>query len=202
MIKLFYVPNTRATRPRWMLEELGVPYDLVRLDPGKGENRTAEYLRVHPLGQVPALVDGATTVLELAAICAWLADRFPEKGFVPAPGSAARAAYYQWLFFAAATLEPPVADYAHHTSMWPEAKRIPAVAEEARQGVARVVATLEQHLTGRQFLAGDALSAADIVVGSIVGWARSLRLLEDAPAVAAWWKGLSARPAFRRARAD
>lgn len=202
MIKLFYVPNTRASRPRWMLEELGVPYELVRLDPAKGDNRTEGYLQVHPLGQVPALVDGGTALFESAAICAYLADRFPEKRLAPAPGSAARAAYYQWLFFGAASLEPPVADYAHHTRTWPEARRVPAIAEEARHLFLAAASALEAHLAGRPFLVGDELSAADVVVASILGWAHSLRLLEGHPGLAAWSKALSRRPAFQRSRAD
>ncbi len=202
MIKLFYVPNTRATRPRWMLEELGVPYELVRLDPSKGENRTASYLGIHPLGQVPALVDGGTTVFESAAICAYLADRFPERRLAPEVGSPARAAYYQWLFFGMASLEPPVADYSHHTRVWPEARRVPAVAEEARQTFARVAFVLEGHLAGRQFLVGEELSAADVIVASILGWAHSMRLLEGLPALGAWSKAMSKRPAFQRSRAD
>lgn len=202
MIKLFYVQNTRASRPRWMLEELGVPYELVRLDPAKGENRTAGYLGVHPLGQVPALVEGDTTVFESAAICAYLADRFPERRLAPAPESPARAAYYQWLFFGTASLEPPVADYAHHTRAWPEPRRVPAIAEEAQQTFARTASVLETHLAGRQFLVGDQLSAADVIVASILGWAHSMRLLQGHPGLAAWSKGMSKRPAFQRSRAD
>src|ERR1700733_14190179 len=84
-MKLYFAPRTRASRPRWLLEELGVPYELVRLDLSTQENRAPEFLAVSPLGQLPALVDGDTTLLEPSAICLYLADRSPEKQLAPPP---------------------------------------------------------------------------------------------------------------------
>src|SRR5450432_3445744 len=104
-MKLYFAPRTRASRPRWQLEELGIPYQLVKLDLSKQENQTPEFLAVSPLGELPVLVDGDVTLLEPAAICLYLADRFPEKQLAPLPGSAARGAYLQWLLFAEATLQ-------------------------------------------------------------------------------------------------
>src|SRR4051794_3745039 len=113
MLKLYYVPRTRAVRARWMLEELGVPHELHRVDLANGEHRSPEYLaRVHPLGHVPVLVDGETAIFESAAIIAYLADRFPEKQLAPAPGSPERGPYYQWMFYAVTELEPHVATYS------------------------------------------------------------------------------------------
>jgi glutathione S-transferase len=132
MIKLYYAPNTRATRPRWMLEELSVPYELVKLDLQKGENRAPAYLAVHPLGQVPALEDGAVRVFESAAIVAWLADRYAAKGLAPALDAPERAANLQWLFFGAVTLEPQIARYANATA-GPEEKRDAARAAASRR---------------------------------------------------------------------
>jgi len=83
MIKLYYAPRTRSTRPRWLLEELGVPYELVRLDLGKGDHKKAEYLAIHPHGVVPALEDDGRVIIESLAICLYVADKFPEKGFAP-----------------------------------------------------------------------------------------------------------------------
>ena len=107
-MKLYYAPQTRATRPRWMLEEIGAPYELVRLQLSKGEHKQPEYLRVHPHGAVPAFADEHVTLFESGAICAYLADTFPEKQLAPAAGSAQRGPYYQWLFYSMATMEPPV----------------------------------------------------------------------------------------------
>src|SRR5512143_2861365 len=105
-MKLYFTPRTRATRPRWLLEELGVPYELVRVDLEAGQNRTADYLALHPLAQVPVLVDDDQVLIESAAICMHLGDRFPAARLAPAVGSRLRGPYLQWMFYCAATLEP------------------------------------------------------------------------------------------------
>ena len=107
-LKLYFAPRTRATRPRWLLEELGVPYELVELDMSKQEHKQLPYLRIHPLGRVPALADGDQVIFESAAICMYLADKFPEKKLAPAVGTPERGQYYQWMVYAGATLEPEV----------------------------------------------------------------------------------------------
>ena len=94
-MKLYYVPKTRASRPRWVLEELGVPYELVRLDPARAETRSAEHLERHPLGHVPVLEDRGQQIFESGAICLHLADLFPEKRLLPPPGSVERGLAYQ-----------------------------------------------------------------------------------------------------------
>ena len=106
-MRLYYVPRTRAGRPRWVLEELGIPYELVRLDPARGETRSPEHLSRQPLGHVPALEDEGGLLFESAAICLYLAEKYPEKGLVPPPGSRGRGLTYQWLFYAMTELEPP-----------------------------------------------------------------------------------------------
>lgn len=200
-MKLYYVPNTRATRPRWMLEELEVPYELIALDPKKAENKSAGYLAIHPLGKVPALVDGEVRMFESAAIVAWLADRYPEKGFAPAPGTPERAAYEQWLHFGMSTLEPALVDVSGHTRTRPEEKRVPHIAEEAKESFWVSADVLEEHLTARLYLLGERFSAADVVVGSILSWARSLKLLAGRPALEAYVARLVERPAWKRSRA-
>ena len=101
-LKLHYVPQTRAGRVRFVLEELGVPFELLRME--AKDTKSPEYLKVNPLGHVPALVDGDTTVIESAAICMYLADKFPEKKLAPPPGTPERAAYYQWIVYAMVTM--------------------------------------------------------------------------------------------------
>ncbi|HYQ80863.1 MAG TPA: glutathione S-transferase N-terminal domain-containing protein, partial [Anaeromyxobacteraceae bacterium] len=130
-MKLYYVPRTRAWRPRWMLEELGVPYQLVRLDPAKGETRSAEHLARQPLGHVPALEDGPVRMFESAGICLYLAERFPEKGFLPPLATPGRAATYQWLFYAMTELEPPCVALSAERKK-PEAERNAAAVEDAK----------------------------------------------------------------------
>ena len=203
MLKLYYVPRTRAVRVRWMLEELGVPYELHRVDLMAGEQRSAEYLaRVHPLGHVPALIDGDTCIFESGAIIAHLADRFPEKQLAPTPGSPERGPYYQWLFYAMTELEPHVQLYSAHTQRLPEDRRIAAVADEARRALNANLLALEQALSdGREFVLGR-FTAADVVVSGVVGWAFMLRMIEDRPLTQAWSKRLADREAARRSRAD
>src|SRR5215216_2978564 len=103
-LRLYFVPRTRSLRPRWLLEELGVPYELVRLE--SADTKTPEYLAVHPLGRVPALVDDGVALFESAALYLHLADKYGEGKMAPAPGTIERGLYYQWILFASASLEP------------------------------------------------------------------------------------------------
>src|SRR5882672_4547196 len=122
-MKLYFAPRTRSTRPRWMLEELGVPYELIAVDLAAKENREPGYLHVHPLGQVPALVDGDVTVFESIAICMYLADRCPGRSLAPAASSPLRGQYYQWLLFCASTIEPAIGRWSQHGGDVAEAER-------------------------------------------------------------------------------
>jgi glutathione S-transferase len=201
-MKLYYARMTRATRPRWMLEEIGEPYEIVRLDLSKGEHKKPEYLKIHPHGAVPALVDGDLALFESAAICAYLADKFAAKGFAPAIGTPERGLYYQWLVYSMATMEPPVLKVFLNTRMLPEAERSPAAVEEGKTQWARVARTLDTALAGKQFIVGDRLTAADVMVASIAGWARVLGLVDGFPVLQQYLARMAERPAFRRANAD
>ena len=201
-MKLFYVPQTRASRPRWMLEELGEPHELVRLDRAKGENLAPAYLAINPTGMVPALVDGAVTIFESAAIVLYLADKFEGRGLCPPVGSEARARYYQWAFYAMTTLESPVAEVSAHAATRPEAERVPALAEQGRAAFQRAAKSAEEQLAKTPFILGDTFSAADVLLTGTLAWARSLRLLEALPHCKAYVKRLIERPAFARSRAD
>ena len=201
-MKLYYAPQTRAVRPRWLLEEIGAPYTLVRLDMSKGEHKMPEYVKIHPHGAVPALVDGDVTMFESAAICAYLADKFAEKRLAPPVGSPARGPYYQWLIYSMATLEPPVLQVFSHTVMLPEAERSAAAAEEGRAKFGQIADVLTQALEGKSFLLGEQFSAADVMIGSTLIWGQMLGLLNDYPVLAAYVGRLAGRPAFQRAHAD
>ena len=198
-MKLYYVPYTRASRPRWMLEELGLPYELVRLDPKKGDNKGPDYLRVHPLGKVPALVDGEVTLFESAAIVLYLADKAGR--LAPQAGSTLRAEYYQWILFGVTTLEPPLASVDAHTRSLPEEKRVARVAEEGRVTFAEAARAVEKRLEGRDWLLGE-FSGADVLVGSVLWWARATKLLGGHPILEAYVDRIKARPAWQRSRAD
>ena len=200
-IKLYFAPRTRATRPRWILEELGVPFELVQLDLSKGEHKQMSHLRLHPLGRVPVLVDGDVTIFESAAICLYLADKYIDKKLAPAFGSEARALYYQWIVFAATELEPPIAEYANHTSFLPEDKRNPDIAAAAKEKALAAIKVVENGMLGKMYLVNDKFSAADIVLGSILRWADSMKLLTNAPDIQSWLYELKSRAAFKKAMA-
>jgi glutathione S-transferase len=199
MLKLYYAPRTRSARPRWLLEELGVPYELVRLDLSKGEHKRAEYLAVHPHGLVPALEDDGRTFMESVAICLHLADKFPEKELAPAPGSLERGEYYQWMVYGVATLEPTLQKIFDNTLL-PENERENETATNARKRFDEIAAVLTHAVAGKPFLVGGKLTAADVIVGSLLAWARSMGLLKEQPALESYVKNLTARPAFRRAQ--
>lgn len=203
MLRLYHSGQSRSVRPRWLLEELGVPYDLVRLDLQAGDQKKPEYLRINPNGAVPALVDGDVTLFESAAICEYLADKFAEKRLAPPVGTAARGYYYQWIHFAMSTIEPPLITIFLHTVMRPEAERIPALVAPARVALKASLGVLDNALAGRTFLVGDDLTNADVIVGSTLAWAQMLGLLDaTTPATAAYIGRLMGRPAFQRAMAD
>lgn len=200
-MKLYFSPRTRATRPRWLLEELGEPYELINVDLEKGENKQISYLRIHPLGQVPALVDGDTTVFESIAICMYLADKFIDgkKKLAPAFGTPERAHYYQWMLFAGSTLEPAVSEYFAHTQGLPAEKRNPETAAKAKERALAAIKAVEHAMLGKMYLVGEKLSAADIVLGSIMRWAESMKLLEGAPDLASWLYELKSHAAYKKA---
>lgn len=199
-ITLYYVPRTRAVRPRWLLEELGVPYELRRLDVGAQENRRPVYLAIHPHGQVPALREGEVVLFESMAICAWLADRFPDRGMAPPVASPLRARYYQWLAYGPATLEPAISQVFQHTTQLPEAQRVAALAEKGRERFAECAAVLAAAID--PFVLGASFSAADVVIGANLIWARRVGLLEGRPALEDYVARLRDRPAAQRAFAD
>ncbi|MFY0562235.1 glutathione S-transferase family protein [Archangium lansingense] len=191
-MKLYFAPRTRATRARWLLEELEVPYELVKLDLARQENTTPAYLAVHPLGELPALVDGDVTLLESLAICLHLADRFPEKHLAPPMGSAERGPYYQWMVFAEVSLDPVVMEFYASTRS----------NEELAKHRARLTAVLDFITAGlgdREFLVGEAFTAADVVMASILHLANTLKLLDGHPRLVEYVKRHTQRPAVRKA---
>ena len=198
-MKLYFVPRTRSTRPRWMLEELGVPYELVRLDPAKGETRTDEHTTRHPLQHVPVLETREGSIFESAAIVLHLADLHPEKKLLGAPGSHARAQAYQWLFFAMTELEPPCIEYALHLRAKTEGSPEAALAKDK---FSMAVRPLERRFSANDYLIGDEFSAADVVVGAVLSWANAMGLISEAPNLSVYVERIKDRPAFKAAFGD
>ncbi len=192
---LYTHPMSRGRIARWMLEETGRPYRAEIL--GYGSSMKApEFLAINPMGKVPALRHGETVVTEAAAICAYLADAFPEAGLAPPPGDPARGAYYRWLFFAAGPIEAAVTNAA-----------MGFVVPKDREPMAgygslpAVLDTLEGALSQSEYLAGGRFSAADLYVGSALGWGMMFGTVEKRPVFERYWQRLAGRPAAARANA-
>ncbi len=190
----FYTnPMSRGRIVRWMLEEVGEPYETVLLDYGT-TMKGADYLAVNPMGKVPAILHGETVVTECAAICAYLADAFPESNLAPPPGSRARGPYYRWLFFAAGPVEAAVT-----------AKSLGLLAPEDKQAMAgygtfdHVIDALETALAPGPYLCGEQFTAADVYVGAQLGWGLMFKSIEPRPAFTDYVGRLQARPAAIRA---
>lgn len=192
---LYTNPMSRGRIARWMLEEVGVPYrtEIVAYGPAM---KAPGYRAINPMGKVPALRHGAQTVTETPAICAYLADAFPEAGLAPAP--AARGAYYRWLFFAAGPLEAAVADRMLGVEISEEKQRMVGYGTFATV-MDTLSAAVTGALAGSGYLAGDRFSAADLYVGAHVGWGLQFGSIEERPGFADWWARIGDRPAFRRA---
>jgi glutathione S-transferase len=197
MIKLYHGPRTRSIRIYWLLEELGLAYEL----------ETVEYRPPHtifsqqtPLGKFPVLEDGEVVMFESGAILEYVLDRYAPGRLAPAPGTPARALFLQWVHYAEATLMPPILDIVRHTMLKPEPERIPAVAADGRVRTLATLAVLERALEGREYLPGPAFSGADIMLGYPLFLSNLLGVLDDKlPNVRAYWSRLASRPALRKA---
>ncbi|MFV0623991.1 glutathione S-transferase family protein [Sphingomonas sp. ac-8] len=189
---VFYTnPMSRGRIARWMLEEVGAPYTTEVLDYATSMKDPA-YLAINPMGKVPAIRHRGTVVTEGAAICAYLADAFPDAGLAPPP--AERGDYYRWLFFAAGPVEAAVTERARGIEVSPEQGRIVGYGSYDR-----VVAVLEQTLSGRDYVAGDRFSAADVYFGSQLIWGTQFGTLPQRDAFGPYVARLMARPAYLRA---
>jgi glutathione S-transferase len=175
-----------------MLEEVGQPYRTVILDYAT-TLKGAEYLAINPMGKIPAIKHGDVVVTEGAAICAYLADAYPDAGL--APPTTERGDYYRWLFFAAGCVEAAVTARSLGFEPKPEQKRMAGFGS-----LEDVQDTLETAVKGREFIAGGKFSAADVYVGSQIGWGMQFGSIEKRPAFTAYWDRLFSRPAAVRAR--
>jgi glutathione S-transferase len=203
MLTLYHATQSRSIRPRWVLEELGVPYRMIRLDLPAQEHKKPEYLRVNPNGTVPTLVDDDLAIYESAAICQYLADKFPEKHLAPPLGSPQRGLYYQWNHYAMSALEPPIIQLFMHRVQLPEAERSPKAVDAALAAVGPVLDVVERALAGREYVVGERFTVADVMIGSTVWWGQTMGLLDASrPNIGAYVQRLAARPALQRASAD
>ena len=188
---IFYTnPMSRGQIARWMLEEIGQPYDMIILDYDT-TMKAADYLAINPMGKVPAIVHRGKTVTEAAAICAYLADAFPDTNLSPPTDQ--RTDYYRWLFFAAGPVEAAISNKALGL----------VVPEERERSIGygnfdQAIDTLEQAVSGGRWICGDQFTAADVYVGSQIDWGLSFGTVPTRPAFEAYAARLRERPAYKR----
>jgi len=191
---LYTNPMSRGRIARWMLEEVGQPYKTEVLDYASTMKAPA-YLAINPMGKVPALRHGDAVVTEAAAICAYLADAFPQAGLAPPPGHRLRAPYYRWLFFTAGPFEAASSNKALGFVVPAERERMIGYGN-----IGQVLQALEDAVSRSPYLAGDSFTAADLYVGSQIGFGMMFGTIEKRAAFEQYWQRLSSRPACIRAK--
>jgi glutathione S-transferase len=193
MMKLYGAPPTRALRVIWLLNELGLEYEMLPVDVLQGENQQQDFLTLNPAGKLPVLVDGSFVLTESVAIQLYLADKNPQAGFIP-EAVEDRAQMYRWIFFLVTEIEQPLWRIARHTFVYPEEKRLPQDVDLARQECVKMVAVLERHMQDREFMVGDRLSVADFNAAYTLDWANEEKMLDDAPRLREYLRSMYARP--------
>ena len=191
---LYHAAPSRSSIVHWMLEELGQPYELQMVSFKQGENRQPAYLAVNPMGKVPALKHGDTVITEAAAICAYLADEFPQAGLNIPVGDPRRGTYLKWLFFGPSCVEPAIAERA-----FPR-KEAPARSALGFGDFDTVVDVLAKAAAAASpYLLGNKFTAADVIIGSGLRWGSMFKLLPDRAEFKPYLATLAERPALRRA---
>jgi glutathione S-transferase len=196
MLTLWYAPRTRSIRVRWLLEELGVPYELRRVEFNRPDRMFAQDT---PLGKLPVIQDGDMTMCESGAILEYVLERYGNGRLAPPIGDPLRGPFLQWLHFAEATAFAPLGVIIWHTLYAGDADTIPGVMESARERGRNALDFLEQSIGGREYLLGD-FTAADVMMGFTLRAAVLLGVLDDRyPRLQHYVARLVARPAFQTA---
>lgn len=195
-IAFYHNPQSRGRIAHWMLEEANAPYEIKVVDFDKKEHKSADFLAINPMGKIPAIVHRGTIVTECAAICAYLADAFPAAGLAPALDDPKRGTYLRWLFFGAGCVEPAIVDQLFSR---PPPSRPAAL---SYGNFADTLNTLEKAISPGPFILGERFSAADVYMGSAIGWGLMMKAVEPRPAFGAYLARVSQRPAYQRAMAQ
>jgi glutathione S-transferase len=191
-IVFYHSPMSRGRIVHWMLEEAGAPYEVKLLRIDQREHKLPDYLAINPMGKVPAIVHRGTVVTESAAICAYVADAFPQAHLAPQSDDPKRGTYLRWLFFGAGCLEPALVDRMFAR---PQVERPGTLGYGSYENTLN---TLEKALAPGPYILGEAFSAADVYVGSAIGWGLQVKSLEARPAFLAYVGRCEERPAFKR----
>jgi len=191
-LMLYHAAPSRSSVVHWMLEEIGEPYDLNVLKLSAGDQRKADYLAINPQGKVPALRHGDVVITEVAAICAYLADAFPQAKLAVPIGDPRRGKYLQWLFFAPSCIEPAILQAYLKLEIPPSSA--------AWGSTAQTFDALDQALSKGPWLLGNDFSAADVAIGAGMNFAiRLFKMVPTRPNFDRYLDACAARPAFQRA---
>ena len=193
MIKLYGASPSRGTRVEWALRELDAEFEAVAVNLREGEHWKPEFLRLNPAHKIPVLVDGDEVITESAAIVMYLAEKYADKHLTPADIKQ-RAQMYRWILFVTTELEQPLWRIVRHSFLYPEDKRLPADIELARGDFRDMASVFEQHMAGRQYVAGDSFTVADCVTAWTIDWAGETKLLDGLPNSSAYLERMYARP--------
>ena len=194
-LTLYHASPSRSSIVLWMLEEIGQPYDIKLIKLSAGENMKPDYLAINPMGKVPALKHGDTVITEVAAICTYLADEFPDKKLNIPVGAPQRGVYLKWLFFGPGCLEPAVVDRAAPRK------------EEARRAMLgygdfdTTMNVLAKAVEKGPWLMGDQFTAADVVIGANIRWGMIFKMIPERKGLLDYAARIAARPAAQRAEA-
>ena len=199
MLKLHFAPNSRAGRIVWLFEELGLEYDLNKMDFHPKDLKSDEHRRRHPLGRVPVLEDKETSIFESGAIVEYVMARYGDGGLKPAVDAPEFAEYLQWFHYCEGMVMPPINTIMVHTVLLPPERRDQTTLEQAQRLLSRSVAPINEALTGRDYLVGT-FSAADIMLGHSIFMANRLGQVSDEMGNVKEYVGrIEARPAFQTA---
>ncbi len=191
-IVFHHAPMSRSNIVSWMLEELGVPYEIKAMSLDRGDQKNPAYLAINPMGKVPAIAHKGVVITEAAAICAYLADEFPAAGLSVPVGDPRRGLYFKWLFFSPSCLEQAIIDRMHNRPMAPARASSYGDYDAVMDAVAQAVAA-------GPFLLGDRFTAADVVLGSCLQWGTMMKAVPARPEFTAYLGRLRQRPALQRA---
>ena len=200
MIKIYHSTGTRGFRVIWLCEELGIDYEVEKVDFSKEYRFSSEWLRINPLGKVPSLEDGELLMSESCAMMQYILDRYGNGRLQPLTGTVEHAYFLQWLWFSEATFSRPVGEIVNHRREFPGELEILDVVKEMQSRIFKCILALDKALEEKPFILGKKFSAADISLGYTLLIAQNM--VEDSlpERVSNYWESISSRKAFKIAR--
>mgnify|MGYP001200432469 CR=1 FL=1 len=200
MLRIYHASFTRGIRPIWLLEELGLPYEVEKIDFSPAYRATQEWRALNPVGKVPVMTDGELTMFESGAMMDYILARYGEGRLMPDPGSDDYAHYLQWHWFAEATFARPLGEMVNHRREFPAEQEIPDVLKEMAGRGAQCAAAVAEHVSDRAYIMGDEFTAADISIGYSLLLCEALIPDQMPTGIQAYWDRLQARSGFQVAR--